>query len=194
MIVKQPDAEPLPRTVVLGDERRLHLTRGLDDRVAPDGGNRRGCPDLVRVQCGVLRHLAHFELERTPRIEHSPAVALEPRQHRGRVLRSVPMVARVRRRAHPVVEDALGRRLAQVDDTLVEEPLRVRQAALIKRRPERLDPGVVLVEDVDAGGCGGHSSFQSSFGSANARIRSPPRRPRSPPPDPTVTNCSPFTI
>ena len=31
-------------------------------------------------------------------------------------------------------------------------------------------------------------------GSAKVRMRSPPRRPRSPPPEPTVTNCSPFTM
>src|SRR5204863_8918352 len=31
-------------------------------------------------------------------------------------------------------------------------------------------------------------------GSAKLRMRSPPRRPRSPPPDATVTNCSPFTM
>src|SRR4051812_18621723 len=32
------------------------------------------------------------------------------------------------------------------------------------------------------------------LGSANARMTSPPRRPRSPPPDATVTNSSPFTM
>src|SRR5438552_3765473 len=31
-------------------------------------------------------------------------------------------------------------------------------------------------------------------GSAKLKIRSPPRRPRSPPPDATVTNSSPFTM
>ena len=32
------------------------------------------------------------------------------------------------------------------------------------------------------------------FGSAKLKIKSPPRRPRSPPPDPTVMNCSPLTM
>ena len=34
----------------------------------------------------------------------------------------------------------------------------------------------------------------AAYGNAKLRIRSPPRRPLSPPPDATVTNCSPSTI
>ena len=32
------------------------------------------------------------------------------------------------------------------------------------------------------------------FGNAKLKIKSPPLRPRSPPPEPTVTNCSPLTM
>jgi len=39
-----------------------------------------------------------------------------------------------------------------------------------------------------------HLVHRYRLGRAKLRIRSPPLRPLSPPPDPTVTNCSPFTI
>ena len=212
--MEQPDAEPLAGPVVLGDERRLELPRGFHDPVPPDRRDGLRRADAARFQRRVLRHLAHLELQRPARVQHAPAVPLQPGQHRRRVLRPVAVVAGMRRRAHPVVEDALRRRLAQVESAGIEKPLRVRQAALVERRAQRLDPGLVLVKDVDAahvpvtdrrepptagmplglGHCDARSASITRFGRAKLRMRAPPRRPRSPPPDATVTNCSPSTM
>ena len=66
----------------------------------------------------------------------------------GRKLGRVAMAARVRRGAHAVVEDALGRCLAQIEPALAQEPLLVGQIERAERRAQRLDPGVVFVDDV----------------------------------------------
>ena len=149
-VAEQPHPEPLAGPVVLGDERRLEFARRLDDPLPADrrDGGRRA--DAARFQRRVLRHLAHLELQRPPGVQHAPAVTLQPGQHRRGVLRPVAVAARMRRRAHPVVEDALRGRLPQVEGARVEEPLGVRQPALVERGAQRLDPDVVLVEDVDA--------------------------------------------
>jgi len=47
---------------------------------------------------------------------------------------------------------------------------------------------------LDSGVFWGRRKNSYRSGSAKLRIRSPPRRPRSPPPEATVTNCSPFTM
>src|ERR1700682_5384951 len=53
----------------------------------------------------------------------------------------------MRRRAHAVVEYALGRDLREIDPALAQEPLFVGQLALRERLTQGFDPGGVLVED-----------------------------------------------
>ena len=50
------------------------------------------------------------QLQRAGVVDGAAAVGFEPGQHGRGELRRVAMTARVRRGAHPVVEDALGRR------------------------------------------------------------------------------------
>ena len=69
----------------------------------------------------------------------------------ARQLRGIAMTARVRRRAHPVVEDAFGRNALEIERAVRDEPLGIGQIELQEGRAKRLDPGVVLVDDVDAG-------------------------------------------
>src|SRR5262249_19212075 len=54
-------------------------------------------------------------------------------------------------------------------------------------------PAIHLGSSPDAAGAGSVTVYQR-FGSPKLRIRSPPRRPRSPPPDATATNSSPFVM
>lgn len=49
------------------------------------------------------------------------------------------MVAAVRAGAHPVVEDAFRRRLGQVEEALVEEPLLIGRADRLELDPQGLD-------------------------------------------------------
>ena len=74
---------------------------------------------------------------------------LEPRQHRGGELGGVAMVARVRGRAHPVVEDALGRRPRQIEDGVVEKPVAPGKSLPIQGRGQWFEPGRVLVDNMD---------------------------------------------
>ena len=53
--LEQPHAEALAGAVVLGDERARHRARGLDDRVAADGGDRARRADAVARERRVLR-------------------------------------------------------------------------------------------------------------------------------------------
>ena len=52
-------------------------------------------------------------------------------------------------RAHAIVEHALGRARAQIDDPFVEEPFAIRNAPRFKFAPQRLDPRIILMDDVD---------------------------------------------
>src|SRR5262245_29459915 len=69
--------------------------------------------------------------------------------------------------------------------------LRLRQSAGCAGRPVELVFSVRLRCSVPP--CKTVFSVRLCYlGSAKLRIRSPPRRPRSPPPDATATNCSPL--
>jgi hypothetical protein len=55
----------------------------------------------------------------------------------------------VGRRAHAIVEDARRGRRAQVENAFVEVPLGKRNAARFEILPQRHDPVVILVNDID---------------------------------------------
>ena len=148
-VMEQPNPEALPRTVVLGDERRRQGRRGRDDLLTTDHRHGVGGAYAVGVQGRVLGDLADLELQRPAAVEHPPAVAFEPRQDRGRVLRSEPVVPGMGRSAHPVVEHAVGRPRPEIDDPGVQEPLVKGKPTRVEGRAQRLDPFVVLVKDVD---------------------------------------------
>ena len=144
------DPEALPGAVVLGDERRRQGRGGRHDVLATHHRHGAGGAYAVRVERRVLGDLADLEPQRPAAVEHPPVMAFEPGQHRRRVLRPEPVVPGMGRGAHPVVEHAVGRRGPEVDDPGVEEPLVERQPARVEGRAQRLDPFVVLVEDVDS--------------------------------------------
>ena len=150
-VIEQPYAEALARAVVLGDERAVHRARGLHDRVAADGGNGSRHADAIARERRVLRHLADLELQRATAVDHAAAVRFQPRQHAAGQFRRVAMAARVRRSAHPVVEHARWRRRGKIERAVVDEPFVERQPRLVERGAQRLDPGVVFMDDINTG-------------------------------------------
>jgi hypothetical protein len=83
----------------------------------------------------------------------SPLAILRPWRANGAgVLAAVAVVARVRGRAHPVVEDTCGWLGAEIQGPAVEEPLRIRYALRLELAAQGLEPRVVLVDHVHARG------------------------------------------
>ena len=150
--MEQLHAQALAAAVRLQDDRLTGevALRGGDDMVAPgdQDGARRG--DAVAFQRGILAGLADLEVERAGAVDHAPAPAGEPGQHRGGELGREAMVARVRRGTHAVVEHALRRRGGEIEGAGIEEPLGPGQSALVEGLGERRQPGGILVQDMDA--------------------------------------------
>ena len=165
--MEEPHAEPFARAVVLGDERAWKGFRGLDDVRAADRRDRARRAYAVARERRVLIDLAELELERAAVVDDAPAVRLQPREHARGDLRRVAMAARVRGRAHAVVEDAVRRRGREIEDAFAQEPFFVGQLELGERRTQRLHPGVVFVDDVDLRHAAGPvSGFDESRSSA----------------------------
>jgi hypothetical protein len=125
------------------------LARRFDKqiRAGDQHGARRA--DARHLQRGVLPGLADLQVERARPVDDAPAMAGEPGQHRGGQLGGKAVVAGVRRRTHPIVEDSFGGLLRQVECAAVEKPVAPRQAFGIERTRQRGQPGLVLVDDVD---------------------------------------------
>src|SRR5581483_10596548 len=107
--------------------------------------------NAVRAQRRVLCDLADLELQRATVVDDAPAVQVEPGEHTACELGGITMVPRVRGRTHAVVEHALRGRGVEIERSFAQEPFLVRQMLLGKALPQRFDPGVVFVDDVDAG-------------------------------------------
>ncbi len=148
---EQADTETLAGTIVLEDHRIAETPRRVRDVVLAD--DRQGLRrfDAEFGERFVLRDLGEFELQRALAVDHDGAVALEPGQHRAGQFGRIAMIAGVRRRAHAIVEDAGRRRRAQVENALIEMPFGKRNAARGEILPQRHDPLVILVNDVDLG-------------------------------------------
>src|SRR6516165_9548727 len=133
--MKQLHAEPFTAAVRLEDKRAAVKTPpcGLDEQLlaGDEDGIRRA--DAGRFEGGVLAGLADLEIEGAAAVDDAAPVALEPGQHRGGQLGRIPVIAGVRRGAHPVVEDAIGRRSRQVEDTAVKKPVAPRKRRAIER-------------------------------------------------------------
>src|SRR6185312_11693084 len=121
----------------------------LGDVLLADRREGRRRLDAERGERLVLRYLRDFERDGPLAVDDGAAVTGQPGEDRGGEFRRIAVVAGMRRRAHAVVENALRRRLGEVEHALVEKPLRERNAACLEGRPQRFDPGVVFVDDED---------------------------------------------
>jgi len=119
--VKQSHAESFAAAVRLHNEGAAaepltgrfyeQLLSGNDDGVrSADAGGFEG---------GVMARLADLEVEGATAVDDAAVMPFEPGQHRGSELGGVAMIACMRGGAHPVVEDALGRRPGQIEDAAV---------------------------------------------------------------------------
>ena len=146
-------AEAFAAAVVLRDERRRKVLRGLQQRLgASSHGPRGGRAEAGLLQRGVLLHLADLQLEGVQPVDDAAVVALQPGEELVRVLDARCVAARVRRRAHPVQEDPFGRRLRHVEVALVNQPLLVRDLRGVERLAQWGHPVLVFVDDVGVHG------------------------------------------
>ena len=99
------------------------------------------------AQGRVLRDLANLELQCPSVVNDTAAMPAQPGEHRTDVLGAVTVSPGVRRRAHPVVEDAVRRLCAQIEHSLIEKPLFERKASFVQTLAERFDPCFVLMKD-----------------------------------------------
>ena len=129
------------------------LPHGLDQQ--PLAGDQHGLwgADAGGFEGGVLARLADLEIERAAAIDGAAPVPFEPGQDRCGQFGGITMVAGMRGGAHPVVEDALGRRPRQIEDAAIEKPVAPRQPLPLECPGQRLQPGGVLVNYVDMGHC-----------------------------------------
>ncbi len=97
----------------------------------------------------VLAGLADLEVQRAAAVNDAAAVVLEPGQYRDGQFNGVAVVAGMRGGAHPIVENALGRRPRQVEDAAVEEPVAPRKPLAVERGSQGFEPSRVLVDHVD---------------------------------------------
>ena len=147
--VEEMHAEALASAVMLGNERAEHLPRRGDEIRTPDRGQGTWSADAIVRERRILRDLADLELQRATVVDHPPPMRFQPGQHTGGVFGGKAMTARVRGRAHAVVENAFRRHGGQVQQAFAQEPFLERQMELGESAAQRLDPGVVFVNDVD---------------------------------------------
>src|SRR5271163_4499095 len=117
------------------------LPRRLDQQLPAGNKHSPRRADAGVFEGGVLARLADLEVECAAAVDGPAPVSFEPSQDRGGQFSGIAMVASVRGSAHPIVEDALGRRLRQIEYTAVEEPITPRQPTSIERGGQRLQPG-----------------------------------------------------
>ena len=147
--IEQTHAEALASAIVLGNERARHLPRRGDEIGTPDRGQGPRRADTIVRKRRILRHLADLELQRATVIDHPPPMRFQPGQHAAGVFGGKAMPARVRGCAHAVIEHAFRRHGGQVQQALAQEPFLEGQVELGESGTQRLDPGGVLVDDVD---------------------------------------------
>jgi hypothetical protein len=168
--LEKVDTKALARAVVLGDEGARHLSRRIDQMGAADGRKGARRPDAVSRESRILRDLAYLELQCAAVIDDAPPMRFQPGEDTGRVFGRIAMAAGVRRSAHPVVEHTGRRHRRKVQQAFAQEPFLERKAELGERRPQRLDPGVVFVDDVDFGHCFHCRSADNATASGQAII------------------------
>ena len=123
--LKQLYARALAAAVGFEHQRRTELTGGVADRLLADGNGRTRHADFESAERSVLLDLADFEFQGAAIIDDAAAVRAKPGQHACGVFRRVDMAARMRRRAHPVVEDTRRRRAGKIEIAAIEMPLRI---------------------------------------------------------------------
>src|SRR5258707_129870 len=123
--IKQTHAEPFPAAVRLEDEWAATetLPGGLHEQLLAGDEDRVRRPDAGLFEGGVLARLTYLEVERAAAVDDAPPVPLEPGQHRGGQFGGVAVIAGVRGGAHPVIEAPHGRRLRQIEDAAIDEPV-----------------------------------------------------------------------
>src|SRR6266851_274924 len=98
------------------------LSRRCNKQLPAGNENSVGCANAGGLEGSVLARFADLEVERPAAVDDTTPVSLEPSQHGSCQLGGVAMIACVRGGAHPVVEDAVGRRPRQIEDPAVEKP------------------------------------------------------------------------
>ena len=149
--VKQPHAEAFAAAVRLHNEgvAAEALAGRFDEQLLPRNDDGIRSADANRFEGSILARLADLEIEGAAAIDDAAAMPFEPTQHGSGQFGGVAVVARVRGGAHPVVEDALGRRTRQIKDAAVEEPIAPGKSLAIQRSRQWFEPGSVLVDHMD---------------------------------------------
>jgi hypothetical protein len=137
---EQPHAQALPALVVLADERDGQLPCRGPSRAAGHGQRPRHV-EPGRAQRRQLIHLAHLQLKHPSAVDHAPAMASSQQSMpRARSLAN-GWPAGVRGSAHPRPEHPVRRVPRQGRwHAVAEQPLLVRHAGGVERRPERRIP------------------------------------------------------
>ena len=89
----------------------------------------------------ILPRLTDLQIECSRTVDDTPSVSGEPGEHARSKLGRISVVAGVRRRAHPVVKDALRRLRGQIKSTAIEKPVAPWQPLGVKRTGQWLQPG-----------------------------------------------------
>ena len=148
--LKQPDAQALSTLVVLGDERTIKPTGGLDDGLITHREYSPWRRDAPAVQHEVLAELAHLEFKGIHTVDDPPTVSLEPIQDLLSQFDGRGVPTRVRRGADSIDPDALFGFLQRVDETLHElDGANILEALRGETLQQRRQPGRVLVQDVN---------------------------------------------
>ena len=146
-------AQALAALIVLADEGNGDPPCRGRQPARASNGNRPRHVESRRPQGGELLDFAHLQVEDPAPVDDAAAVRLKPCQDAARLVLGERVSAGMRGRAHPGPEDAVRRRLADVDGRLTEQPLLVRQAGAVERRRKRRVPLGVLVDHVQLQRC-----------------------------------------
>src|SRR6516164_2492623 len=149
--VEQPHAEALAAAVWFQNERAeaKSLPRCLKKEFFAKNEDSIRCVNASSFEGGILARLADLQVERAAAVDNAAPMPLEPGQHRSRQLGGIAMVASVRGGAHPIVEDAPRRRLRQIENTPVKEPVMPGKGLPIQRCRQRLEPSRIFMDYVD---------------------------------------------
>src|SRR6478735_6061647 len=114
-------------------------------------GQRFRCWNAEARQRLVLRNLADLKTQRPAVIHDRSSVPLEPSKNGTGIFGCVAMITRVRGRAHAIVEHALRWGRAEIQYTLIKEPLLEGCSQFVESGSERFHPDAVFVNDIDLG-------------------------------------------
>ena len=101
------------------------------------------------VKGRILDQLGNFEIQRRPAIDHTPAMAFQPGKNAGRHLRRIAVATGVRRRAHPVIEHTLRRRLGQRQVSIGHVPVHIGKTARLKGVKQWSRPVGIFMDHMD---------------------------------------------